>query len=459
MSPRFDQLELDAAALNHTAHHWLAFSGGPDSLCLLHQLLASGMENRLTVVHVDHGLDTESTQRARQAEALAHNLGIECRVERLSRDDLDLPGGPEAAARHARYARLQKLMSPDDYLLTAHHADDQIETLLLRMLRGSGARGLSGMQPIRPLPPGWLARPLLHWTRQQILEYLDQHELSAIDDPTNRDCSLDRNYLRQQVLPRIAKHWPHYRTSLINASALMAAAGRAFEAQAAHDFKSLCRNRAGEDTIALNPWLELEAARALEVIRHWCRTHRIQAPPAARLHEFLNQCQSADSDRQPTLDWHEARLRRWSGALWLDRKPEPPVKWQLNGHFDDAHELNIDLPHHLGRLVLPVNPANPPGENWQIDSGQPGDQLQVDSLSRSVSELMRSAGIPPWRRAHWPRLRIDGRLIAVGDRWLDGRFNKTLKQQSAGLDWKKEGQPRQAATLEQTTNQPPEENR
>ena len=447
MSRRFNQLELDAEALTHTAHNWLAFSGGPDSLCLLHQLLASHISNRLTVVHVDHGLDAESTERARQATALAQNLGIECRVERLSRDDLDLPGGPEAAARHARYARLQTLMSPDDHLLTAHHADDQIETLLLRLLRGSGARGLSGMQPIRPLAPGWLARPLLHWTRQQILDYLDRHRLTPISDPTNRDCSLDRNYLRQRVLPHIARRWPGYRTSLINASALMAAAGHAFEAQAAQDFKNLSRKRAGENTIALKSWLELEAARALEIIRHWCRALTIQAPPAARLYEFLDQCQSASSDRQPMLDWHEATLRRWSGALWLDCKPEPPSQWRLNGNFDDIQALNIDLPHRLGQLVLRVNPDKPPGAGWQIDSGRAGDQLRVNSLSRSVSELMRRAGIPPWRRSHWPRLRIDDQLVAVGDRWLDDRFDKTLKQQSASLDWLKPDQAKQPAKL------------
>ena len=432
-----DQPELNAETLTHSAHNWLAFSGGPDSLCLLHQLLNSGIENRLTVVHVDHGQDAESAQRARQATEIAENLGIECRVERLSRGDLGLPGGPEAAARHARYARLQSLMSPDDHLLTAHHADDQIETMLLRLLRGSGARGLGGMQTIRPLAPGWLARPLLHWTRQQILDDLDRHQLTPIEDPTNRDQSLDRNYLRQQILPAIAERWPGYRTSLGNASALMAAAGRAFEAQAARDFEDLRQDHAGENTVALQPWLELEAARALEVIRHWCRSRTIQPPPAARLYEFLDQCRYADHDRQPTLDWREATLRRWADGLWLDCKPQPPSEWCFSGTFDNSNEFDIELPHGLGRLAGSGITNIQPGTDWQIDSGQAGDQLRTDALSRSVNELMRNERIPPWRRSHWPRLRIQGRLAAVGDRWFDHRFGDGLKQSSASFHWRR----------------------
>ncbi|MEM7054899.1 MAG: tRNA lysidine(34) synthetase TilS, partial [Pseudomonadota bacterium] len=342
--------EFAPGTLAETTHRWLAFSGGPDSVCLLHQLIQLEASENLTVVHVDHGLDAQSSQRARHAVELAQALGIDCRLERLDRSELDRTGGPEAAARHARYARLQSLMSADDYLLTAHHADDQIETMLLRLLRGSGARGLSGMQSLRPLKPGWLARPLLQWSQQHIHDYLQQHQLTAIDDSTNYDCSLDRNFLRHRVLPLIAKRWPGYRHSLLQSIELMAAAGRTLEAQAESDFEQLLHMQADEITLEIEPWLKLEPVYAFEVIRHWCRTTSIEPPPAARLQEFFEQCQSAATDRQPTLDWQPASLRRWSDALWLDRTPKPPANWQLHGMLDDKHELDIELPHDIYRF-------------------------------------------------------------------------------------------------------------
>ena len=416
--PRFTSNTFAPDTLSTNAHLWLAFSGGPDSLCLLHQLIQANLNDRLSVVHIDHGLDSESSLRAQQANELAAQLGVNCRIERLDETDLERPGGTEAAARHARYARFQSLMSTGDYLLTAHHADDQIETMLLRLLRGSGAKGLSGMQAKRPLQPGWLTRPLLHWTQEQIHGYLEQHQLKAIEDPSNQDCSFDRNYLRKRVLPIIAERWPGYRSSLLQSSELMAAAGRALEAQAAQDFHDFSQKQHGEITLQVESWLALESVRALEVLRHWCQTQSIELPGAAKLQEFLNQCRNAQQDRQPTLDWPPAILRRWSGRIWLDLKPPPSIEWKIDGVFGPDQELAIQLPHTLGTLEFTRSSHKGPETRWQIDSGKPGDRLSLHSMSRSISELMRTEKIPPWRRAHWPRLRIDDQLVAVGDQWI-----------------------------------------
>ena len=416
--------------ITHRAHNWLAFSGGPDSLCLLHLLIQSDFAENFTAVHVDHGLDNESGARAQRAQQLAAELSVDCRIEYLSRDELNQPGGTEAAARHARYARFQSLMSAQDHLLTAHHADDQIETMLLRLLRGSGARGVSGMQARRLLEPGWLGRPLLHWTQQQIHDYLEHHQLSAIHDPSNLDCSFDRNYLRQRVLPIVAERWPGYRDSLLQSNQLMDAAGRALEAQAAQDFHNGREMHGEEITLRLSPWLALEPLRALEVLRYWCRSQSIEPPAAARLREFLHQCRDAESDRQPTLDWAPATLRRWSNRLWLDRKPQPLSDWQIDGVFSADRRQDIRLPHDLGQLVLTNRSAFAAGDRWQVDSGKPGDRLPMQTLSRSVSEIMRSAAIPPWRRSHWPRLRINNQLIAVGDQWI-----ASARESSLSIRW------------------------
>ncbi|MEM1080725.1 MAG: tRNA lysidine(34) synthetase TilS [Pseudomonadota bacterium] len=435
---------LNPITLNDQTHHWLAFSGGPDSLCLLHALLQINIQPRLSVVHIDHGLDPDSGQRAEQAVLLADQLGIQCRVETLSSIDLDLPGGPEAAARQARYARLRRLMADGDHLLTAHHADDQIETVVLRLLRASGARGLSGMRAKRPFEPGWLARPILHWRKQQITAYLDRHQLVAIDDPSNRNDAFDRNFLRNQVLPMIESRWPGYRQSVLRSTELMGSAREAMERQAMADFDACADALHDERVLRTDAWLSLATPRALEVIRHWCRMHKLEPPPADRLLEWHRQCMDARMDRQPLLDWSTAQLRRWHARLWLDVQPEAIHPWRMQGAFASSPQLAIDAPELRGQFLLQGSLGEPPGRAWQLDSGQPGDAFAHAICAadgrraphRSVNELLRIHRVPPWRRAQWPRLRIDGELAALGQAYVSARLYAWMSANDGTLRWR-----------------------
>ncbi len=445
MKPESAAPRLNPNALSSHAHHWLAFSAGPDSLCLLHLLLEAGLRDRLDVIHIDHGLDSGSACRAEQARHAAKQLGMHCHVERLNPDELPSQGGPEAAARHARYARLQARLSDNDHVLTAHHGDDQIETFFLRLLRASGARGLSGMAVVRSFGAGFLARPILHWSRQEILDYLERHDLTAILDPTNQDTTLDRNYLRQTVLPQIEQRWPGYRSAVLSSIDWMASARDALEDRAEQDFAQCSEQRLGEDTIQLQPWLKFEAGRALELIRHWCRTRSIEAPPGARLQEWYRQCMHASPDRQPLLDWPEAQLRRWDDVLWLDCKPVPPDQWAVEQAVVTNTNLQFALPAPLG--ILRLHGSALPSGQWLVDSGQagdvfPGEVIDLETHARctnNVNELLRSEGIPPWRRTRWPRIRNEGQLLALGSRWLARDCWRSLESQHVQLEWKSAG--------------------
>ena len=187
----------------------IGFSGGLDSTVLLHALAETAAEHKtpLLAVHVDHGMQSESAGWAEQCRVTAEQYGVEFRSQRVA-VDLGSGKGPEAAARTARYAALCQLMSPGDWLLSAHHEDDQAETLLLNLLRGSGPAGLAGIAAIRRLEPGWLARPLLAFPRAALEQYAAKHGLSWIEDPSNAERILDRNYLRHEVLPLLEVRWP-----------------------------------------------------------------------------------------------------------------------------------------------------------------------------------------------------------------------------------------------------------
>jgi len=426
--------DIDPHTVSPTGTNWVAFSGGPDSACLLHLLTSGGLGSRLRVVHIDHGLDEQSGARARRAIEIAAGMGMECKLERLDELQLSGGGGTEAAARNARYSRLQSLLQPDDHVLTAHHADDQVETVMLRLLRGAGPTGLRGMQPLRRLAPGWLGRPLLGWTRAEILAYLQHHEIDYLHDPTNEDLSLDRNYLRHRVLPEIERRWPGYRSSICQSSRWQNAAAQSMDDQAGQHLERLVQSRrdSGERTLDAVGWLALDAEHGYAAIRAWCSREGVAPPPTRSLAEFRAQCASVRRDRQPALAWPEGRLHAWRGRVWLDREPAVAADWQLEW----IGENHCRLPAG-GRLVWVGEARGGIGRCWQVAAPPRGARLRrhAGGPEQALSELMREAGVPPWRRHAYPALSIDGRLCAVGVEWMSAAFAERLDQSNSRLEW------------------------
>jgi len=187
----------------------IAFSGGLDSTVLLHALASSRDMHKtaLLAVHVDHSLHEDSASWTKHCESFAEALDTECVCVKV--DVATGTGrGTEAAAREARYNAFRSLLRAGDWLLSAHHKDDQAETLLLNLMRGSGPAGLAGIGEVQPFAAGWLVRPLLSISRNELRNYANELELNWIDDPSNEDRQFDRNYLRHEVIPRLDERWP-----------------------------------------------------------------------------------------------------------------------------------------------------------------------------------------------------------------------------------------------------------
>ena len=440
--------EFDDQVISRSATNLVAFSGGPDSVCLLHLLLGLRECGPLRTVHIDHAMDHRSKERARRARRIAQELGVDCDIMRVTPDRRSGDGGPEAAARHARYACLQSMLDPGDHVLTAHHADDQVETVVLRLLRGAGPRGLAGMRPLRRLPPGWLGRPLLSWSRCDILDYLDRHQLEYQHDPGNRDLSLDRNFIRHELLPKVARRWPAYRTSLLQSARWQQTAAQALERDAAANLEAFSRLRgqsceqwsghrpdqSGERLLDLNAWLTLKPEPAFAVIDAWCKTAGVAAPSLRPLQAFRHQCRTAADDRQPKLDWSAACIHAWRGWLWLDIKPQPPTDWALSWPAGDCCPLPVG-----GELCWSGDDRRTLGRKWEISATRPGLKLRLHANGprRRITELMRAAGMPPWRRSRFPALYIDGKLCAIGTDWLDTEFETMMAAHGASLTWQR----------------------
>ncbi|HSW33466.1 MAG TPA: tRNA lysidine(34) synthetase TilS, partial [Steroidobacteraceae bacterium] len=210
-SPERLQTALESAfagIAKPTAGSCVAFSGGLDSTVLLAGL--AGLAGRsdgdllrpLRAFHVDHGLHGDAAQWAEHSASVARSFGIDCEIVRVDARP-GIGASPEAAARAARYGVLAERLRSGEVLLTAHHADDQLETVLLQWLRGGGLRSLAGMQPVAPFACGWHARPLLGFTRGELRDWARAAGLEWLEDPSNLDTRLDRNYLRLEVLPAL----------------------------------------------------------------------------------------------------------------------------------------------------------------------------------------------------------------------------------------------------------------
>ena len=440
--------ERDAGPPPH-AHVVLAASGGRDSLGALVALsrwLAEGRFARLSVVHVDHGLHPDSPLWSAQTRTQAEALGVPVTVVPVTvarRRQGKGRGSLEAAARQARYAALDEALAvaaaadPDHppVLVTAHHAEDQAETVLLALMRGSGSRGLSGMAEWRTRGRFRHWRPFLDWPRGRLEALATESGLPWVDDPSNDDPGFARNFVRHRVLPALRGYWPDA-VSRIDSSA-----GRLAEEQAL--LGELAREDAGGPldgpVLDMAPLERLNSRRRLNVVRQWLAALGCLPPPADRLAEWMAQVAAAAADRQPRLDWPGGQLRRWGGRLWwLAGEPLPPASVDWPAEVEEVDAGPIRLRRRRAGPGAPAaigGPVDAPGA-WRVRpvSGRERLRETPGAPSRPLSKRFQEAGIPPWERAAAVGIECDGRLAAVqvaGQWWVQADF----RAEETGAGW------------------------
>ncbi|MFK2903432.1 tRNA lysidine(34) synthetase TilS [Dyella ginsengisoli] len=403
----------------------VAFSGGPDSTALLHALAALPRTHALRAIHVDHALHADSAQWATHARTFCAALGVPCTVLRVT-VDLRSGRGIEAAAREARYAALAANLAPGERLLTAHHRDDQVETVLLKLLRGAGPEGLGGMRERRPLGAGELWRPLLALPREALRDYVQAHALACLDDPANADPRLRRNLLRGEILPRLATHWPHAVDAITHSAALCRDAADALRAQWLPAFETLHDPRS--DSLDAAGWRLLAPALREPLLDHWLHARGLPAPGRAQRAQIERQL-GAGEGRVPCIRWPGAELHVWKGRLWA--LPPPAAidpAWQAPWSGDP-----LALPDG-GTLTLHGALAQP----LTLRLRRGGERLKPagDRHTRELRDLFQQAALPPWQRAACPMIHEGDVLIAVGDRWLTERGAALLGAPGERLRWR-----------------------
>lgn len=397
----------------------LAFSGGMDSTVLLDVLRVAGereTSRRIRAVHVDHALHPDSAQWADHCGRVCGRASIAFSV--VSVDATPSPGrSPEEAARDARYRALESLTGPTTLVLTAQHQDDQTETILLQLFRGAGLRGLSGMPAVSEFGPGRLYRPLLGYSRASIRKYAMAGKLQWIDDPSNTDLTIERNYLREEIVPRLHARWPGLAATVGRSAQLCAEAQGLLERTASELLDSARID--GGSALDSGFLVRLDDAELRLVLRRWIQLEGMRSPPLRVLQQVRSDVLDSAWSRSPLLSWSEGQIRRYRNAVFLLR---PRTEFDVSRQFEWNGCGWLDLPAESGRLgflnadgepaATPIAPAE-----LRVRYRQGGERCRVAGRSgqRTLKNVFQQTAIPVWMRERMPLLYIDGELAAVGD--------------------------------------------
>jgi tRNA(Ile)-lysidine synthase len=443
----------------------VAFSGGADSTALLAALAKLPQPPlALRAVHVDHRLHPQSARWSAHCRRVARSLGVPL-VVHTARVLRRRGESPEAAARAARYALLGAALAAGEALLTAHHQDDQLETVLLQLLRGAGVAGLAAMPAVAPFARGVLVRPLLPRTHAELSAWVNAQGLPWIEDESNAQLRLDRNYLRVRVLPLIRARWPAAAATVARSARHAAEAQRLLEALGAAD---AARAACGE-TLSAKVLRALTPDRRRNALRFWITAAGHLAPPATRLEEIAGPLLAAREDAQPLVAWEGAVVRRQAdllslhppqrrmpsgrgGAAALPARELPPAPTvpaaaaaseplEVTWHWRDNERCVLPAP--FGTLVLRRDRRGP----LDLDALAPaltvrarrgGEQLRAvrGGARRALKSLLQEARVPVAQRARLPLLFAGERLIAAAGLWLDESVQaSSASAQRARLIW------------------------
>lgn len=412
---------------NERQRFYIGYSGGIDSHVLLH-LCASitQLKDKLTAVYVHHGLQAEAEPWARHCENTAKDLGIEFLTLRVNAKPVR-GESPEEAARNARYAALKSLINAGDVLLLAQHREDQLETVLLQLFRGSGLRGLSGMPERAAFGIGVMLRPLLNTPKQAINDYAHTHQLSWVEDPTNQCNDYDRNFLRNAVLPLLKQRWPAIDKTVAR-SAQHCADAQVLVDEVSDELFGEVFNPA-DNTLCISRLTEHHNHQQQLIIRHWFRQLGLKMPSQAKAGRILNQVVAAAGHRDPEISGQGYSIRRYRHKLYcLINRHLADTKETLFDCVWPAGQGSIKIGNNLTMFCVPSSKGIP-REQWrtanvEVRVRRGGEKIRLPGREghHSLKNLFQEAGVPPWERDAIPLIYLNDRLAAVSDLWISAVF-------------------------------------
>lgn len=389
----------------------VGYSGGMDSHVLLLAAWRWSIEHRGSVraIYVNHQLQPESNLWAEHCIEVCAQLRVNCTV--LSVDVCRQTGeSPESTARDARYAAFKQQMTDNEYLLTAHHADDQAETVLLQLMRGSGLPGLAAMPAVKRFGCGSHSRPMLLMTRRDIASAAEAMKLNWIEDKSNTNTNFDRNYLRHRVLPLIKQRWPSAAKTVSRSAVHIAQATTLLMELAEHDVPL------HSDVLDIARLQSLSKDRQINAIRAWISRHGYALPSTAKMQRFVYELNLASSSTTGKISFGKAEIRRHRHLLYLGEA----------GAFDESAPFRHEWSNRGKSLYIPeTDQTISPDElslPWIGDdeviiirSRRGGEKIHLagQPYRQSVKSLLQQQGLPPWQRSRLPFVWCGEQLLGI----------------------------------------------
>lgn len=406
----------------------VAYSGGLDSAVLLHLCATYAEQHQLFLIafHVHHGISPNADKWVFHCRQQCSYLEIPFEVAHVQLGSTH-DEGVEAAARRERYGALGELAADHqiDLLITAHHQDDQAETILLQLLRGTGIAGLCGMresqrsEKLTGNSTLWLVRPLLNFTRAELEIYAEKKKIIYIEDESNADIRYTRNALRLQVMPLLAQYFPGYQTRFARTAHHAQSAFGLLENLSKQDYEQV---RSGIDDLDVLELQKLPQTRIDNVLRYWLALHHAKMPGTSRLMEMRKQLLHAKDDARVRVKHGNIELHRYREQLSINAcaKPTPAVQ-----DFIWKGEPSLAFPTFSGKLFFDPVAPDQPGVNrkWLLDQAlqlrprQGGERLKLaaNRHTRSVKHHYQTLAIPYWQRETLPFVFSgDALLFAAG---------------------------------------------
>lgn len=390
---------------------WVAYSGGCDSHALLHSLVAlrSQLTCEIKAIHINHGLSPLANEWEEHCRQICEQLTVP--YTSISVNAKKKKSSPEEAARHARYAEWKKLIKNDEVLLLAHHQDDQAETVLIQLLRGSGVKGLAAMPFQQRFSQGLLCRPMLSFLREEIYSYALEQGLNWIDDPSNFDTDYDRNFLRHEVVPLLETRWPSLKKTLSRTASHQGEANKLLTELAYQDWQLIKSNK----QISINSLLKLDQQRQRNVLRYWIASVcKLTLPDTVHLQRILDEVLTAAEDANPEVIWRGGEVRRYQGLLYSQEKHGEPANNLIINWPDIGQPL--ELTHNGLKIAAKSSTGEGLSQSKLLNTDvsirfrQGGESCRPKGRGQThqLKKLFQEWQIPPWLRASVP-------LIYVGD--------------------------------------------
>ncbi len=446
--------------------YYVAFSGGLDSSLLLeltHRYLTCCQAVPVVAIHVHHGLSAYADQWQVHCERVCQRLGVQLISQRVSLGPKK--GGIEEAARSARYAVFESVLTESAVLLQGHHQNDQAETVLLRLMRGAGVAGIAGIPKMRALNSAFIYRPFLDTSKSMLLQAAQAMKLDWVDDDSNECLDFDRNFIRHEVLPVLERRWVGAVSRLSMSAKHCSESAELENALAQIDLNGII-HKDFSSALSIESLTSLSMSRQKNVVRFWLKQQGLSFPGEKRFQRIWTEILPARDDAMPLIEWALGAVRRYKNALFSITREDLQAQAEFDAELIALPPLDEDLlsVYLENKKAIVFSASTIAGKEYtlslvssnddQLGEGlrirPPSEEEQVSLRFRLGGELFKPVGkahhrplkkwfhdcsVPPWLRDSVPLLYYNESLVAIGDFFVANGFQTALNESALEIMW------------------------